>query len=295
VSDLQQALKRIGRDDIVQKMNKHDVDGSEGDSLRLASSKFSSKGSLGGIASASHPQASEPIRRVSPPSTPPRAAQASAMVSEQMQEEHPVQTVVTRIERYIHHSEHSPEASGPAEPVVDERTVTRIYRDDAPMQETVQEKRTVEPSEGEQHLWHEGGDASPEEKAALANSKQTMVFEEEERFDDGDVLKTTTLVTQQVLPPSDMELDQFQNVQSKQEPLVQLSPDTAEEESTRLEEAVVSEPESTSLKRESPVSADSVIVHDEEVESAKGPSPAQAEHSEREMREGRPSPSPFSE
>lgn len=52
--ELQQALRRIGRDDIVHKMNKYDMD-SEGDSLRLVDSSnlnlnrsdFSSKGSLG--------------------------------------------------------------------------------------------------------------------------------------------------------------------------------------------------------------------------------------------------------
>lgn len=49
---MQQALHRIGRDDIVHKLNKNDLD-SEGDSLRLADSSnlnrsdFSSRGSLG--------------------------------------------------------------------------------------------------------------------------------------------------------------------------------------------------------------------------------------------------------
>lgn len=51
---MEQALRRIGRDDIVHKMNKYDLD-SEGDSLRLVDSSnlnlnrsdFSSKGSLG--------------------------------------------------------------------------------------------------------------------------------------------------------------------------------------------------------------------------------------------------------
>ena len=51
-SELQQALRRIGRDDIVHKLNKNDLD-SEGDSLRLVDSSnlnrsdFSSRGSLG--------------------------------------------------------------------------------------------------------------------------------------------------------------------------------------------------------------------------------------------------------
>lgn len=53
--ELQQALRKIGRDDIVQKMkNKNDLD-EEGDSLRLADSKGDlrrSKGSLGGAPTA---------------------------------------------------------------------------------------------------------------------------------------------------------------------------------------------------------------------------------------------------
>lgn len=54
---MEQALRQIGRDDIVRQMNKQDLDCSEGDSLRLADasnlnlnrSNFSSKGSLQGV------------------------------------------------------------------------------------------------------------------------------------------------------------------------------------------------------------------------------------------------------
>lgn len=64
--ELQQALRRIGRDDIVHKMNKYDMD-SEGDSLRLVDSSnlnlnrsdFSSKGSLG-ISEKNQSAASDP-------------------------------------------------------------------------------------------------------------------------------------------------------------------------------------------------------------------------------------------
>ena len=51
VTELQQALRKIGRDDIVHRMNKMDLD-SEGDSLRLADSsnltrsQFTSKSSV---------------------------------------------------------------------------------------------------------------------------------------------------------------------------------------------------------------------------------------------------------
>ena len=86
-------------------------------------------------------------------------------------------------------------------PIVDERITTRVYEDDQQISERVEEKRTLPPSEGEQHLWHEGRDASPEEREVLANSKQAMVVEEERRTSGGDVVTTTTLITQQVIPP----------------------------------------------------------------------------------------------
>uniref|UniRef100_A0AC34QC34 Ankyrin n=1 Tax=Panagrolaimus sp. JU765 TaxID=591449 RepID=A0AC34QC34_9BILA len=162
-SELQSALRRIGRDDIVHRLNKNDLD-SEADSLRytdssnLRGSNYSSKISVDPDFDKHEPQTSE------------------------------VKTV-TRTERYVHESE--------AGPVVDERTVTTVYKGEEPVEHKVDERITPL-NEDEHEQWH-GQEQIPIDDELVTHSRQTMFTTQEERSGD-EIIRTTTFTTSHVVP-----------------------------------------------------------------------------------------------
>uniref|UniRef100_A0A7E4ZXG1 ANK_REP_REGION domain-containing protein n=1 Tax=Panagrellus redivivus TaxID=6233 RepID=A0A7E4ZXG1_PANRE len=159
--ELQNALRRIGRDDIVYRLNKNDLD-SEADSIRytdsynLRGSNFSSKISVDRDYDKSEPQKTK---------------------------------TVTRTERYVHESGEGP--------IVDEKTTVTVYKDDQPV-EHKEEERTTDLNEHEHEQWH-GQDALPVDDSLITNSRHAMFSTQEEKTDNG-VLQTTTFTTSHVVP-----------------------------------------------------------------------------------------------
>ncbi|KAI1724892.1 death domain-containing protein [Ditylenchus destructor] len=207
VDELQQALRKIGRDDIVQKLkNKNELD-EEGDSLRLTdtpnlgrSTAFSSKGSLGATTA---------------------IAERQPVFNQQPSEPELTETkVVTRTERYVHHAEDGA-------PVVDERTVTRVFQDNAAVEERVVERQDLPLTEKEQQIWREGP-GTPEQKRHLANSREAMIIDGEEQHLGDQVLKTTTLITQHHIidEPIETGSETAQGIISEPEP--ETEPDTTQ-------------------------------------------------------------------
>uniref|UniRef100_A0A1I8BMQ0 ZU5 domain-containing protein n=1 Tax=Meloidogyne hapla TaxID=6305 RepID=A0A1I8BMQ0_MELHA len=140
-SDLRQALRQIGRDDICVRMTDSDnhLMGAADSDINLSSAAigtpvnlrqdFSSKGSLVTPTQANIivPQQSPPIEvsavaaAITPTAEPLFAAQPVTLTAPEQQID--VETVVTRTERHVHHSEDI------NEPVVDERVTRQIFRD----------------------------------------------------------------------------------------------------------------------------------------------------------------------
>uniref|UniRef100_A0A915EUG7 Ankyrin n=1 Tax=Ditylenchus dipsaci TaxID=166011 RepID=A0A915EUG7_9BILA len=152
VAELQQALRRIGRDDIVQKLNKNETDSQEGDSLRLADSSnlnrsnFSSKGSLLGAGGELSATSSPALHPAKPHYQEPEEEQTSKWSLEQS-------------------------ATSTREPTTASQFAGASGRAEC-------SALTAEESQ----IWREGH-ASPELEAK-----------------DGNVLRTTTLITQHVVP-----------------------------------------------------------------------------------------------
>jgi ankyrin len=172
-AELQSALRRIGRDDIVHRLNKNDLD-SEGDSLRftdinnLRGSNFSSKVSVDRDFDKSEAHTSE------------------------------INKTVTRTERYVHGSEQGP--------VVDERTVTTTYKDDEPVDKKVDE-RTTNLNDNEHQQWH-GQNQLPIDDTLITNSRQAMITTQEEKTDNG-YRTTTTFVTSHIVPDDEEREEEY--------------------------------------------------------------------------------------
>lgn len=104
-----------------------------------------------------------------------------------------VQTTVTRTERRVHKT---PDA---AEPVVDERTVTRVVRDNATVEEVVSERQSLPLNDFERDHWMRNPDEEPEAEALFHNSREAMVLNDFEETPEG-VIERQTLITQHVVP-----------------------------------------------------------------------------------------------
>ncbi|KAI6215992.1 hypothetical protein M3Y94_00450400 [Aphelenchoides besseyi] len=168
IPELHQALRRIGRDDIVHKLQRGDLDS---DSLRLIDS------------SNLHLDRTSITSRDDV-----RAVDRSPAVD--------VQTTVTRTERYVHKS---PEST---EPVVDERTFTRVIRDNATVEEVVSERQALPLNEQERDHWMRDPNEEIEAEELFHNSREAMVINDFQETPDGFV-ETTTLVTQHVIPEAE--------------------------------------------------------------------------------------------
>jgi len=119
----------------------------------------------------------------------------------------------------------------------------------------VEERSDLPLNEREQELWRDRRHISPEEQAAIANSREAMIIESGEHdYGDGHVTKTTTLITtSHVTHPSPPTSSVGESASVR-----------AESEPAELEIVDIVEERRQSVQRESPISSDSVIVRDEE-------------------------------
>jgi ankyrin len=200
-AELQSALRRIGRDDIVHRLNKNDLD-SEADSLRfndinnLRGSNFSSKVSVDRDYDKSEAHTSE------------------------------INKTVTRTERYVHESEQGP--------VVNERTVITTYKDDEPVDHKIDERKT-NLNDVEHQQWH-GKEQLPIDDTLITNSRQAMITTEEEKIDNG-YRTTTTFVTSHIVPEDEREENYPQTIHEvEEEAYTQQSPIQEVEEHEEREE-----------------------------------------------------------
>lgn len=83
--------------------------------------------------------------------------------------------------------------------MVDERTTVRVYQDNAKVEEKVEERTALPLNEEEEQKWQEEVRDPEEEERLFANSRGALISETVERSHDG-IVKTTTLVTTQVVP-----------------------------------------------------------------------------------------------
>uniref|UniRef100_A0A0N4ZBK5 ANK_REP_REGION domain-containing protein n=1 Tax=Parastrongyloides trichosuri TaxID=131310 RepID=A0A0N4ZBK5_PARTI len=156
--ELEQALIKIGRDDIVRALNKSSHD-SEGESLRLIDFNNASPCTLEKM-------------KIKPENlnlTLPSGKDSSEFKT------------ITVTERRVHEDE--------GVPVVDEHSITTVYADDQTI-DKIEINRTLPLTEEEHERWSgEEGTQSDE------NSKEDMIVVHEDKTDDGVVVKTTTIVT----------------------------------------------------------------------------------------------------
>uniref|UniRef100_A0A914IEY1 Ankyrin n=1 Tax=Globodera rostochiensis TaxID=31243 RepID=A0A914IEY1_GLORO len=285
-SDLEKALRQIGRDDIVHRMYGLDMTGtasdiddtwrtSRGGTPIVAASlrrDHSSKGSLaattGGLAFAAAPTAAVALSQAlsaTPPSStagisPIPSGTTAAEPDGQQQQESNVETVVTRTERYVHNAE-----NGHA-PVVDERVTEHLYRDGQEVQRNEVERHGLPLTDKEHEQWETLATADTDAVAdqhleRAARSREAMVIDgqpqqlvtrdEHGRPVGTTTVQTTTFVTEHVLPREEEEeedVEAEQHVQPVQVP--------AEQEEHLIEEEQ-REPSQGSEEG-------SVVIHDEQ-------------------------------
>ncbi|KAI6224408.1 hypothetical protein M3Y99_01397600 [Aphelenchoides fujianensis] len=239
----------IGRDDIVHKLQRGDLDS---DSLRLIDSSnlhldrtsITSRDDL-------------------------RAAEKSPAAVD-------VQTTVTRTERRVRKS---PDA---AEPVVDERTITRYIRDNATVEEVVSERQSLPLNEVERDHWLRDPHEEPEAEEIFHNSREAMVLHNVQETPEGFV-ETTTLVTQHIIPeaePTSTVVPEIQELEAQEEAG---QPSSAHDSSPIVEEPPADESPSDKLPtpqfeehpNEMETSATDSIIHHEDVPKAE-PSPVRS-------------------
>uniref|UniRef100_A0A183BHZ8 Death domain-containing protein n=1 Tax=Globodera pallida TaxID=36090 RepID=A0A183BHZ8_GLOPA len=282
-SDLEKALRQIGRDDIVHRMYGLDMTGtasdiddtwrtSRGGTPIVAASlrrDHSSKGSLaattGGLAFAAAPTAAVALSQAlsaTPPSStagisPTPSATTAAEPDGQQQQESNVETVVTRTERYVHNAQ-----NGHA-PVVDERVTEHFYRDGQEVQRNEVERHGLPLTDKEHDQWETLATADTDAVAdqhleRAARSREAMVidgqpqqvvdWDEQGRPVGTTTVQTTTLVTEHVLPKEEeKDVEEEHHVQPVQVPA---------EQEEHLKEEEQREP--------SQGSEGSVVIHDEQ-------------------------------
>uniref|UniRef100_A0A1I7RUI2 Ankyrin-2 n=1 Tax=Bursaphelenchus xylophilus TaxID=6326 RepID=A0A1I7RUI2_BURXY len=164
VQELHSALRRIGRDDIVHKLLRGDLDT---DSLRLIDqSTFNLRGSQSNSRADLADRSLEGVKKT---------------------------TTITRTERRVHRHEGS-------EPVVDERVVTRTYGDDhVDVDEVVHEQHGLPLNETEAEHWMRDPTEHPEAEDLFNRSRETQIVQQVELTPDG-VIERRTLITQHVVP-----------------------------------------------------------------------------------------------
>lgn len=298
-SDLRQALRQIGRDDICVRMTDSDnhLMGAADSDINLSSAAigtpvnlrqdFSSKGSLVTPTQANIivPQQSPPIEvsavaaAITPTAEPLFAAQPVTLTAPEQQID--VETVVTRTERHVHHSEDI------NEPVVDERVTRQIFRDGQQMEQLEEQKLDQPLNEQEQAQWEEmaeaQAEAGPDHAEAvhdeamdyLERSRKAMVVDGDEHrlmeYDENGhpigqtTVKTTTLITTEHLrgPPINIEGVE-EEPQKESSPLEESSSPiiVEEEEENKSATGIQSQPSSE---------GSSVIIHDEKPQETDDP------------------------
>lgn len=81
-----------------------------------------------------------------------------------------IETTVIRTERFVHKD------PSKAEPVVDERTVTKVVRDNATVEEVVSERQSLPLNDFEKDHWMR--DEGSEAEAIFQNSREAMIINE---------------------------------------------------------------------------------------------------------------------
>ncbi|CAK5066863.1 unnamed protein product [Meloidogyne enterolobii] len=303
-SDLRQALRQIGRDDICVRMTDSDnhLMGAADSDINLSSAaigtpvnlrqEFSSKGSLvTPIQQANNiivPQQSAPIEvsAIAAAITPTAEVAAAPLFAAQPvtltapEQQIDVETVVTRTERHVHHSEDI------NEPVVDEHVTTQIFRDGQQM-EQLEERKLGQPlNEQEQAQWEEMTGAQvegePENNEAmdyLQRSRKAMVVDGDEQHlmeydEEGHpvgqtTVKTTTLITTEHLrepPPINIE-----EVEEEPQKEIESSPIEEESPSPIIVEEEDENKHSTGIQSQHSSEGSSVIIHDDKPQEADDP------------------------
>lgn len=127
--------------------------------------------------------------------------------------------VITRTERFVHHVKNK---DGKRDrPVVEERTVTRVYRQNGESDlngvnntfnelvvvEHVEERHAQPLTDKERDIWRDGGTSKTAGRSGpdlLENSREAMIIDgESTERSDGSIVRTTTLITQHVVPAED--------------------------------------------------------------------------------------------
>jgi hypothetical protein len=98
---------------------------------------------------------------------------------------------------------------------VDERTVTRVVRDNATVQELVSERQSLPLNEQERDHWMRNPAEEPEAEALFQNSREAMVINDFEETPEG-VIETQTLITKHVVPEAAPVIHEQEDVKERE-------------------------------------------------------------------------------
>lgn len=130
---------------------------------------------------------------------------------------------MTRTERFVHRSPDH------AEPVVDERTVTRVVRDNATVQEIVNERQALPLNEEERDHWMRDPHEEPEAEAIFHQSREAMVINDFQETPEG-VVETQTLITQHVVPEAAPQIHEQEDVKERESAEAEIHGDASVQE-----------------------------------------------------------------